>query len=88
MSKIGFSEGLLVFAIAALWHNQMLAIIALCLAIFGAVARVSIDFSQKTKEAEVKAQAAKILNEQVQEVGDAIGSVFGKKKTKTNNNFH
>ncbi len=86
MSKIGFSEGLLVFAIAALWHSQILAIVVLCLAVFGAVVRVSIDFSQKAKEAETKAEAAKILNEQVQEVGDAIGSVFGKKKT--NNNFH
>lgn len=86
MSKIGFSEGLLVFAIAALWHNQILAIIAMSLAIFGAVVRVSIEQNQKAKENEAKAEAAKLLNEQVQEVGDAIGSVFGKKKKK--NNFH
>jgi len=84
MSKIGFSEGLLVFAIAALWHNQILAIIAMSLAIFGAVVRVSIEQNQKAKENEAKAEAAKLLNEQVQEVGDAIGSVFRKKK----NNFH
>ena len=80
MSKFGFSEALLFFAAIALWHNQAFAIVAFCLACFCALVRFSLEKAQKTKQAEAQKEAAKILNEQVQEVGDVLGTVFGKKK--------
>jgi len=81
MLKFGFSEALLLFGAAALWHNQILAICVLCLACLAAAARFSLEWSQRIKEAEAKVEASKLLNEQVQEVGDVIGSMFGKKKS-------
>jgi|ETNvirnome_2_300_1030623.scaffolds.fasta_scaffold122553_1 predicted MFS family arabinose efflux permease len=82
MLKIGFSEFLLLFAAVALWHSQTFAIITFCMACFCALCRWSLEQAQKTKEAEAHREAAKILNEQVQEVGDVLGTVFGKKKKK------
>ena len=81
MSNFGFSETLLLFSAVALWHNQTFAIVSFCLACFVAFARFSLDLSQKAKEAEARTEAAKVLNEQVQEVGDVLGTLFGKKKT-------
>ena len=81
MLKFGFSEALLLFAAAALWHNQILAMCVLSLACLTAFARFSLEWNQKTKEAELKAEASKLLNEQVQEVGDVLGTMFGKKKS-------
>ena len=80
MSKFGFSEAMLLFAAVALWHNQVFAIVAFSLACFLALARFSLDNHQKMKEAEAKVEAAKILNEQVKEYGDVLGTMFGKKK--------
>jgi len=81
MLRFGFSEALLMFAGIALWHNQMFAIIAFCMACFVAFARFSLEWSLKSKETEAKVQASKLLNEQVQEVGDVLGTMFGKKKS-------
>ena len=83
MVKFGFSEALLMFAGLALWHSQVFAIIAFCLACFVAFVRFSIEWTHRTKEVEAKATAAQLLNEQVQEVGDVLGTMFGKKKTTT-----
>ena len=81
MVKFGFSEALLMFAGLALWHSQVFAIIAFCLACFVAFARFSIEWTHRSKEIEAKAAASQLLNEQVQEVGDVLGTMFGKKKS-------
>jgi len=80
MVKFGFSESLILFAAVALWHSQVFAICAFCLGCFTAFARFSLEWSQKAKEAEARSEATKVLNEQVQEVGDVLGTLFGKKK--------
>ena len=81
MLKLGFSEALLLFSAVALWHSQVFAIIAFCLACFVALAKFSLDWSQRVKETEARVDAAKVLNEQLQEAGDVIGTLFGKKKS-------
>ena len=81
MLKFGFSEALLLFAGVALWHSQAFAILAFCLGCLTAFARFSLEWTQKAKEAEAKVEASKILSEQVQEVGDVLGTMFGKKKS-------
>jgi len=83
MLRFGFSEALLLFAAIALWHSQAFAIFAFCLGCFTAFVRFSLEWTQKSKEADAKAEASKVLSEQVQEVGDVLGTMFGKKKSTT-----
>lgn len=79
--RIEFSETLLIFAAAALWHSQVFAIIAFCLACSTAFIRYSLEWNQKIKDTQAQKEASELLTEKVQEVGSVLGTMFGNKST-------
>ena len=91
--RFGFCEVLALFAIGALWHNFALAIACISLAGIGAFFRVAMDIQKETKAAQARQDAAKLLNEQVGEFGQTIGTILGsakqtKKKKTSGGGFH
>ena len=90
--RFGFCEVLGLFAAAALWHNFVLALVCITLAGAGAFFRIALDIQREAKTSAAREEAAKMLNEQVGEFGQTIGSLLGsaakKKKSSSGGGFH
>ena len=90
--RFGFCEVLGLFAAAALWHNFVLALVCITLAATGAFFRIALDIQKEAKTSAPREEAAKMLNEQVGEFGQTIGSLLGgtakKKKSSSGGGFH
>lgn len=86
--RFGMSEMMVLFAAAMLWHNVLAASCIFGLAVLGGMIRFSLEWSEKQKVEEAKKQAIQQLNEQAGELGEALGSLFGAGKKKTNSTLH
>tara|TARA_Y100001970_G_C14255537_1_gene875077 strand:+ start:2164 stop:2445 length:282 start_codon:yes stop_codon:yes gene_type:complete len=72
----GFSETLLLFSAAMLWHNFIAGACLAGLAIFCAFCRYAMEQAEKAKKVEKQKEAAKVLNEAAGEVGGAFAELL------------
>lgn len=78
---IGFSEALILFASAMLWHNFTVAMCTAGLATFAAFFRYAVYISDKNQTAEAQKETARILSEKANEVGNVLNTILGSGKS-------
>lgn len=79
--KFGFPEYFLVFAIILSWHDLTTSlIVGGCAALF-AFCRYAFELQEKKENREEVESTAKLLNEQAEELGQALGQLFSTFKT-------
>jgi hypothetical protein len=88
--RFGMPEMMVLFATALLWHSAVVAGCIFGLAVFSAMCRFALEFTEKQKIQESKNEALNNFSGQVDELGETLGQLFGnmKNKKKTNTNLH
>jgi len=78
MNKItfGFTETLLLFSAAMLWHSFIAGCCLAGFATFCAFCRYAMEQAEKGKKIEQQKEAAKVLNEAAGEVGGAFAELL------------
>ena len=74
--KFGFPEYFLVFAVVLSWHNLTMSLWVGGCAAFFAFCRYAMELQEKTAKREEVESTAKLLNEQAEELGQALGQLF------------
>lgn len=79
--RIGYAEFLLVFAAITSFHDLRWGLGICGLSLFIAFCRFALDIQEKKEAIEKQENAAKILNEQAGELGEALSKLFGNLKS-------
>ena len=79
--KFGFPEYFLVFAVVLSWHNLTTSLVVGGCAAFFAFCRYAFELQEKQEKAKEVESTAKLLNEQAEELGQALGQLFSTFKT-------
>jgi len=74
---IGFSEALVLFAAAMLWHNFTVAMCTAGLACFAAFFRYAVYINEKNQAAEAQKETARILGEKAGDIGSVLNTILG-----------
>ena len=74
--RFGFPEYFLVFAIILSWHDLTTSLITGGCAAFFAFCRYALELQEKKEKREEVESTAKLLNEQAEELGQALGQLF------------
>ena len=79
--RFGFPEFFLVFAVILSWHNLTTSLWVGGFAALFAFCRYALEIQEKKDKREEVENTAKLLNEQAEELGQALGKLFSTFKT-------
>ena len=79
--RFGFPEFFLVFAAILSFHHLTTSLIVGGVAAFFAFCRYAFELQEKKEKAQEIESTAKLLNEQAEELGQALGKLFSTFKT-------
>ena len=79
--KIGYAEFLLVFAAITSFHDLKWGLSICGLSLLIAFFRFALEIQEKKEAKEKQENAARILNEQAGELGEALSKLFGNLKS-------
>lgn len=79
--RFGFPEFFLLFAAVVSFHNLNTALVVAGFAALFAFCRYAFELQQKNEKVKEREDTAKLLNEQAEELGQALGKLFSNLKT-------
>jgi len=85
--KIGYAEMLLAFAAITTFHSLNWGLAIGGLSLFVAFCRFALELQQKKEEKENLENAAKALNEQAGELGQALSKLFSNATSEINSKY-
>ena len=85
--RLGMPEFMVLFSIAMLWHNVLAASCIFAFAVLCGFGRFALEINEKKEREEATKEALQQLTGQANELGEALGNLFGGGK-KTTTKFH